>query len=92
MDKVRPWYGHDDHIHVRLKCPANSPHCRKQPPVPGGDGCGDKDLAFWFSDKVLHPKPTPPPKPAQADHVPTCRRPAKPCSTRRPSQKRQSVA
>ena len=58
MDKVRPWYGHDDHIHVRLKCPADSPNCRKQPPVPGGDGCG-KELDYWFSDKVLHPKPSP---------------------------------
>jgi penicillin-insensitive murein endopeptidase len=58
MAKVRPWYGHDDHIHVRLKCPADSPHCRAQSPVPGGDGCGEKELAFWFSDKVLHPKPS----------------------------------
>ncbi len=58
MAKVRPWYGHDDHIHVRLKCPADSPHCRAQPPVSGSDGCGAKELAFWFSDKVLHPKPS----------------------------------
>ncbi len=66
MAKVRPWYGHDDHIHVRLKCPADSPHCRAQPPVPGGDGCGEKELAFWFSDKVLHPKPSKKPsKPAK---------------------------
>ena len=56
MSKVRPWYGHADHIHVRLKCPADSPNCRKQPPVPGGDECG-KALDYWFSDKVLHPKP-----------------------------------
>ena len=62
MSKVRPWYGHDDHIHVRLKCPADSPNCRKQPPVPAGDGCATKDLAFWFKDSVLHPKPSPPPK------------------------------
>jgi len=62
MAKVRPWYGHDDHIHVRLRCPADSPNCRKQPPVPAGDGCGEKELAFWFSDAVLHPKPSPPPK------------------------------
>jgi penicillin-insensitive murein endopeptidase len=62
MSKVRPWYGHDDHIHVRLKCPADSPNCRKQPPVPAGDGCAAKDLAFWFKDSVLHPKPSPPPK------------------------------
>ena len=63
MAKVRPWYGHDDHIHVRLKCPADSPHCRRQPAVPGGDGCSNKALAFWFSDRVLHPKPAKHPKP-----------------------------
>jgi penicillin-insensitive murein endopeptidase len=80
MSKVRPWYGHADHIHVRLKCPADSPHCRKQPPVPGGDGSG-KELAFWFSDKVLHPKkPVPSEKPAKppkaltlADLPPACK-------------------
>jgi len=59
MEKVRPWYAHHDHIHVRLECPAGSPNCRKQPPVPGDDGCG-KGLDYWFSDKVLHPKPRPP--------------------------------
>jgi penicillin-insensitive murein DD-endopeptidase len=55
MSKVRPWYGHDDHIHVRLKCPANSPDCRAQPPVPGGDGC-DKSLDHWFTASVLSVK------------------------------------
>jgi penicillin-insensitive murein endopeptidase len=72
MAKVRPWYGHHDHIHVRLKCPADSPSCRKQPPVPGGDGCSDKELAFWFSDKVLHPKPHkgPPAKPLTMAQLP----------------------
>jgi penicillin-insensitive murein endopeptidase len=62
MDKVRPWYLHHDHIHVRLKCPAGSPQCRSQPPVPGTDGC-DKSLDYWFSDRVLHPKPPKHPKP-----------------------------
>jgi len=62
LEKVRPWYGHADHIHVRLKCPADSPNCRKQEPVPPGDGCADKDLAFWFKPGVLHPVPGPPPK------------------------------
>ncbi len=78
MAKVRPWYGHHDHIHVRLKCPADSPQCRHQPPVPGGDGCGDKELAFWFSDRVLHPKPSKgPSKPKKqitlADLPPACK-------------------
>jgi len=60
MAKVRPWYAHHDHIHVRLKCPPDSPHCKSQPSVPGGDGCEKSELAHWFSDKVLHPKPKPP--------------------------------
>jgi len=80
MAKVRPWYGHDDHIHVRLKCPADSPNCRKQPPVPGDDGCAPKALEYWFSDKVLHPKPKPPGPPGPpakgltlADLPPACK-------------------
>jgi penicillin-insensitive murein DD-endopeptidase len=63
MAKLRPWYGHTSHIHVRLKCPADSPHCRSQPPVPRGEGCSKKALAYWFSDRVLHPKPAKHPKP-----------------------------
>jgi len=86
MSKVRPWYGHHDHIHVRLKCPADSPNCRKQPPVPGDDSCSAKSLEYWFSDKVLHPKPKPPGPPAKpitlADLPPACKNvldaPAKP--------------
>ncbi len=78
MAKVRPWYGHNDHIHVRLKCPADSPNCRNQPPVPVGDGCGKKELDFWFSDAILHPKPRKepavPPKPITlADLPPACK-------------------
>jgi len=52
LSKVRPWYGHADHIHVRLKCPADSPNCRAQPSVPPGDGC-DKSLNHWFVDWIL---------------------------------------
>jgi penicillin-insensitive murein endopeptidase len=55
LSKVRPWYGHDDHIHVRLRCPTDSPDCRAQPPVPGGDGC-DKSLDHWFADWILRLK------------------------------------
>jgi penicillin-insensitive murein endopeptidase len=77
MAKVRPWYGHNDHIHVRLKCPADSPNCRKQPPVPGDDGCSDASLAYWFSDKVLHPKPRAPSPPSKglmlSDLPPACK-------------------
>ena len=55
MEKIRPWYAHHDHIHVRMKCPADSPNCRSQPPVPDSDGCG-KSLDYWFSARVLQPK------------------------------------
>ena len=78
MSKVRPWYGHHDHIHVRLKCPTDSPNCRAQPPVPGDEGCSKGALDYWFSDKVLHPpKPTTPAKPPRAltmaDLPPACK-------------------
>jgi murein endopeptidase len=48
LEKVRPWWGHDYHFHVRLRCPGDSPECKPQPPAPGGDGRG-KDLNYWFS-------------------------------------------
>jgi penicillin-insensitive murein endopeptidase len=50
LRKVRPWYGHDDHFHVRLLCPADAPECVSQAPVPGGDGC--KELDWWFSPEA----------------------------------------
>ncbi|MEQ1530696.1 MAG: penicillin-insensitive murein endopeptidase [Methylococcales bacterium] len=48
LRKVRPWWGHDDHFHVRLKCPADSKVCQGQEAIPAGDGC-DAGLAWWFS-------------------------------------------
>lgn len=62
LHEIRPWYGHDDHFHVRLSCPADSPDCRPAPAIPAGDGCG-ADLDWWFSDEALHPKPHPPAPP-----------------------------
>jgi penicillin-insensitive murein DD-endopeptidase len=62
LSKVRPWYGHDYHFHIRMRCPAGSSDCDGQKEQDGGDGCGD--LAYWFKDSVLHPEPpTEPPKP-----------------------------
>ena len=55
LRKVRPWWKHDAHFHVRLACPADSPNCEAQSPVPPGDGCGE-DLAWWLSDEVLSGK------------------------------------
>ncbi len=63
LAKVRPWWGHSEHFHVRLSCPDGDKECKGQPPVPPGDGCGHA-LDYWFRDSVLHPKPPPtPPRP-----------------------------
>lgn len=63
LHKVRPWWGHNYHFHVRISCPAGSPDCKEQDPAPEGEGCG-RDLDYWFSDAVLHPPPPKePPKP-----------------------------
>jgi penicillin-insensitive murein DD-endopeptidase len=77
LAKVRPWWGHDYHFHVRIYCPADSPECKPQPAPEPGDGCGH-ELDYWFSEAVLHPPPpTEPPKPraglTMANLPPACR-------------------
>jgi penicillin-insensitive murein DD-endopeptidase len=77
LHKVRPYYGHDYHFHVRIKCPTDSPDCRPQDLVPEGEVCG-KDLDHWFTDAILHPKPSaipskPKPPLTMADLPPACR-------------------
>lgn len=47
--KLRAWWGHDDHLHVRLNCPTDSPDCKAQAPLdPLNNGCG-VDLDWWYS-------------------------------------------
>jgi penicillin-insensitive murein endopeptidase len=61
--KVRPYWGHDYHMHVRIGCPAGQTHCRPQTPPADNDGCG-ADLAWWFRPQILHPvEPVKPAKP-----------------------------
>jgi penicillin-insensitive murein endopeptidase len=56
LRKIRAWYGHDDHFHVRLKCPAGEKSCTGQDQPPAGDGCG-VELAWWFSSEAYRPGP-----------------------------------
>jgi len=56
LSKVRPWWGHAEHFHVRIACPPDSPQCKPQPPPEPGDGCGH-ELDFWFKESTLFPKP-----------------------------------
>jgi penicillin-insensitive murein DD-endopeptidase len=57
LNKIRPWWGHDYHFHLRLFCPAGEPECHNQAPPPPGDGCG-KQLAWWFTPEARHPPPS----------------------------------
>ena len=60
---VRPFWGHNYHMHVRLKCPEGSPNCKPQDAKTPGDGCDDQ-LAWWFTDEPWRPaKPKPEPRP-----------------------------
>ncbi len=56
LRKIRPWWKHDDHFHVRLKCPLNNKNCAGQEPLPVSDGC-DASLAWWFSEEAKTPVP-----------------------------------
>jgi penicillin-insensitive murein endopeptidase len=47
LTRIRPWWGHDQHFHLRLACPADSPDCTPQKALPPGDGCAE--LAWWLS-------------------------------------------
>lgn len=67
LRKVRPWFGHRAHMHVRLRCPPGSRECVDQPIPPLGDGCG-AELESWFlpakPGTVAPVKKTLPPLPA----------------------------
>lgn len=68
LHKVRPWFAHRAHMHVRLRCPASSLECLDQDTPPAGDGCG-AELASWFKPHQSNANPVktePPPLP------PTC--------------------
>jgi penicillin-insensitive murein endopeptidase len=56
LRKIRPWWKHDDHFHVRLKCPLNNKNCTGQDPLPASDGC-DASLTWWFSEEAKAPPP-----------------------------------
>jgi penicillin-insensitive murein endopeptidase len=62
LAKVRPYWGHYYHMHIRIGCPAGSSNCQSQPPPPGDDGCG-AELKDWIKKvtpkKVVEKKPEP---------------------------------
>ena len=57
LRKIRPWWAHNDHFHVRLNCPKGATLCEEQDPIPAGDGCEE---AIWWVTEALEPqKPDP---------------------------------
>ena len=57
LRKIRPWWGHHYHFHVRLNCPAGQRGCVEQDPIPPGDGC--EDAIWWVTDALEPQKPDP---------------------------------
>ncbi len=70
LRKIRPWWGHHFHFHVRLNCPEGSKGCVNQAPPPPGDGC--EAAESWVQDILFPPPPdntprTPRPEIVMAD-------------------------
>ncbi|MBM2575436.1 penicillin-insensitive murein endopeptidase [Jannaschia sp. Os4] len=63
LRKVRPWWGHHYHMHVRIACPRGAAHCENQSPIPPGDGCAE---ARQWQRNILNPPPPDPDAPAPA--------------------------
>ena len=59
LHKVRAYWGHYYHFHVRIGCPKGSGNCEHQPGLPNDDGCG-KELEHWLALVKEPPKPGPP--------------------------------
>jgi penicillin-insensitive murein endopeptidase len=57
LAKVRPYYGHNYHFHIRINCPRDSVGCKNQAPArpKDGTGCGE-ELAYWMGDIPWKPK------------------------------------
>lgn len=57
LAKVRPYYNHTYHFHIRMKCPAGFAGCKNQAPAApkDGTGCGE-EMAYWMGDIPWKPK------------------------------------
>lgn len=57
LRKIRPWWGHHYHFHVRLNCPEGVEGCINQAPPPPGDGC--EGAQEWVNNILSPPPPDP---------------------------------
>ena len=58
LRKIRPFWGHDYHFHIRIGCQPGSTGCKSQAATTPGDGC-DKSLAWWFTEEPWRPNKDP---------------------------------
>ena len=76
LSKVRPYWGHYYHFHIRIACPKGSTNCEAQPSVGTDDGCG-AELTRWLALVKNPPRPGPPgpeKRPITLDQLPAdCR-------------------
>jgi penicillin-insensitive murein endopeptidase len=83
LGKVRPYWGHDYHMHIRMACPSGSSTCKAQAAVSGDEECGAQ-LDYWLKQvrkpdvppppsKELPKKKPPPPPMKLSDLPPECR-------------------
>ena len=60
LSKIRPYWGHHYHFHIRIACPKGSTSCEGQPSVDDdNDGCG-AELTRWLARVKTPPQPAPP--------------------------------
>jgi penicillin-insensitive murein endopeptidase len=57
LAKVRPYYNHTYHFHIRMKCPPGFAGCKNQAPAApkDGTGCGE-EMAYWMGPIPWTPK------------------------------------
>lgn len=82
LAKIRPYFGHHYHMHIRIACPRGSEGCQGQQPIPNPNdtGCG-KEVDDWIkllkrppAPPVPGAKPPPPKPPLTLDQLPAeCR-------------------
>ena len=54
LHKIRPWWGHTGHFHVRVGCPRSDGDCQPQKRIVPGDGCEHVD---WFMKREVWKPP-----------------------------------
>jgi penicillin-insensitive murein endopeptidase len=77
LAKVRPYYGHNYHFHIRMNCPEGirpAARTRRRPKPKDGTGCGE-ELAYWMGDLPWKPKKPDPKPPTPTSRNPSHRRP-----------------